>query len=55
MKFILSSIEDKTVTEIIINSDLAYRPVVPPKAQHEEFRRTLSNCPSTDVIFIDDD
>jgi hypothetical protein len=55
---ILSSIQNENITEITINSDLLWTPVVPLKMTnsliHSEFN-TKSNSSSTDVILIDDD
>lgn len=55
MQSILNSIDDQTITEIIINSELAYQPVLQSKNNDEQPHRTLANFPSTETILIDDD
>jgi len=56
---ILSSIQDENITEITINSDLLWTPVVPLKIANDsinfESNKKSNSSSLTDIILIDDD
>jgi len=56
---ILKSIQNENITEITINGDLLWTPVIPSKNINESINSQSNIKPnsssSTDVIFIDDD